>query len=62
MLRVRGGGYLLVLLEHCLLQPGLPADTLDQGAQEAVQAAHSQERPGLKNIYENPKIFAELEA
>ena len=50
-----------MLLEHGLLQPGLPADTLDQRAQEAVQAAYSQERSGLKNIYENPKIFAKLE-
>ena len=48
VLRVRVGGDLLVLLEHRLLQPGLPADPLDEGAQAPVQAAHEEERQGLE--------------
>ena len=48
VLRVRVRGHLLVLLEHRLLQPGLPADPLDQGAQAPVQATHEEERQGLE--------------
>ena len=47
VLRVRVWGDLLVLLEHGVLQPGLPADSLDQGAQAPVQEAGQEERQGL---------------
>ena len=36
MFQLRGGGHLLVLLEHCLLHHRVPAGALAQGAQEDV--------------------------
>ena len=48
MLRVRVRGDILVLLEHGILQPGVSADPLDQGAQAPVQAPHEEERQGLE--------------
>ena len=49
VLRLRGGGDLLVLLEHGLLQPGVPAGPLDAGTQAQLQAARPQGRQGVNS-------------